>query len=184
MRRMKYQQQLFYGHYLHHAGEKIEHIKWCDSYSLGIKLVDDQHKELLRFVNDLCNHSSKNPEDELAYFKDAMGQVVDYIKIHFTTEEGIMLATRFPGYTEHKRTHENFILTVVKSARDYEDGKRLVLTNFSNFMRKWVLTHIAVMDVKYIEYFKNITISKADVKRSMPIEEIIKPIDERQQMHS
>ena len=68
--------------------------------------------------------------------------------------------------------HEQFILTVVKSIKDYEAGNRLVLTSFTNFMKRWVFAHIAVMDVKYIEYFKKININRVDSKRGPTPEEM------------
>ena len=144
--------------------KRYYNVNWNSTYSLGIKIIDDQHIKIMDFASNLLNETPKNEEEECEYFKGVIGQVVDYIKIHFATEEGVMLATRFPGYEEHKKAHEEFILTVVKSIKDYEAGNRQVLVNFSNYTKKWVLTHITLLDVKYIEYFKRITIRKKDVK--------------------
>ena len=159
MEKMVNKQQRFHEKYLYHSYQKIEHITWSNSYSLGIKLIDDQHKKILDFAYNLVNCTKKNEEEERECFKEVIEQLVEYIKIHFATEEGIMLVTKFPGYDEHKRTHENYILNLVRSIKDYEAGNRLVFTNFSNFTRKWILSHIAVMDLKYIEYCKRITIT-------------------------
>jgi hemerythrin len=148
-----------------------EHVTWSDSYSMGIKLIDDQHKGLLDFVNDLFNHSTGNERDERAYFTVVIHQAVQYIKEHFATEEKMMIATKFPGYTEHKKTHDEFTLTVVHSVKDFESGKRLVLAKFAHFLKDWVLTHIAVMDVQYATYFKKIATRKADGKLSISKEE-------------
>jgi hemerythrin len=159
--------------YKHH---EIEHVKWSKTYSMGIKLIDDQHKGLLELVNELFSHSTGDEAAERAYFKVVIGQAVDYVKVHFATEEKYMLATKFPGYEEHKKKHEDFILTVVKSVKDFESGKRLVLVNFSRFLKDWILGHIAVMDVKYSEYFKKIASLKADGKLSINPEDIVKNI--------
>jgi hemerythrin len=129
---------------------------------MGIKLIDDQHKGLLDFVNDLFNHSTGNAKEERAYFKEVIQQAVQYIQVHFATEEKMMLATKFPGYTEHKKTHDAFTLTVVQSAEDFESGKKRVLAKFASFLRDWVLTHIAVMEVRYAAYFKKIATREAD----------------------
>ena len=134
---------------------RIEYVRWSSSYSTGIKLIDDQHKDLLLFVNNLCNDVTVIEVDEHdAYFRLAIGHMVSYIKKHFAAEEQIMVATQFPGYYSHKRTHESFILTVVKSVKDYEAGKRMVLNNLINFLKNWVFAHIAIMDVQYIDHFK------------------------------
>jgi hemerythrin len=143
---------------------------------MGIKLIDDQHKGLLELVNELFNHSTGNEAEERAYFKEVIGQAVDYVKVHFATEEKYMLATKFPGYEEHKKTHNDFVLAVVKSVKDFETGKRLVLVNFSRFLKDWVLGHIAVMDVKYSEYFRKIASRKTNGKLSINAEDIARNI--------
>jgi len=133
-----------------------KHVKWSNTYSMGVKLVDDQHKGLLDFVNDLFNHATGDEHEEREYFKSVIQQAVKYIKEHFRTEEKLMTATKFPGYMEHKKVHDEFTLTVLKSVKEFEAGKRLVLEKFAYFLKDWVLTHVAVMDVKYAEYFRKI----------------------------
>jgi hemerythrin len=152
--------------------EKKEYVKWSDTYSMGIKIIDEQHKGLLDFVNDLFNHSTGNEKEERAYFKKVIDQAVQYIKEHFATEEKMMLATKFPGYAEHKKVHDEFTLTVVQSVKDFESGKRLVLVKFAYFLKDWVLTHIAIMDAQYAAYFKKIATRKADGKLSITKDDI------------
>jgi len=134
-----------------------KHVSWSNQYSMGIKLIDDQHKALLEFVNDLFNHSTGKEEEERAYFKDVIQVAVSYVKTHFATEEKIMLTTKFPGYAEHKKTHDEFILTIVKAVKDFESGKRLVLEKFAYFLKDWVLSHVAGMDVLYAQHLKKIS---------------------------
>jgi len=143
------------------------HVTWSNSYSMGVKLIDDQHKGLLNFVNDLFNHANGKEEEERAYFSSVIKQAVQYIKEHFQAEEKLMIGTKFPGYAEHKKVHDEFTLTVVKSVKDFDSGKRLVLEKFAYFLKDWVLTHVAVMDVQYAEYFRKIATRKADGKLSI-----------------
>ena len=131
-----------------------EHVSWSDSYSLGVKIVDDQHKGLLNFVNDLFNHATGKEEDERTYFKSVINEVLQYVKMHFTTEEKLMTMNRFPGYAEHKKAHDEFKLVVIKSVKDFDSGEQLVLEKFANFLKDWILTHIAKVDKLYAEYFK------------------------------
>jgi len=151
-----------------------DHVTWQDSYALGIKAIDDQHKELLNIVNDIFSHASGDQHQEHLYFKEVIAQAVDYIKMHFTTEEKIMISTKYQGYAEHKKHHEDFVLTVIKTAKDYEAGKRLTLTSFGYFLKDWVLSHIAVMDKKYCDYFRSIATRKADGKLSLTLSDIPK----------
>ena len=148
------------------------HVSWSNSYSMRVKLIDDQHKGLLNFVNDLFNHASGNEKEERAYFADVIQQAVQYIKEHFQAEEKLMIETKFPGYADHKKVHDEFTLTVIKAVKDFEAGKRLVLEKFAYFLKDWVLTHIAVMDRQYADYFKKIATRKADGKLSITKEDV------------
>jgi hemerythrin len=134
---------------------------------MNVKIIDDQHKGLIEFVNDLFNHATGNEKQERAYFQDVVEQAVQYIKEHFVTEEKYMIATKFPGYAAHKKAHDEFTLTVVKSVKDFQAGKRLVLEKFAYFLKDWVLSHIAVMDKQYSDYFWKIATRKADGKLSI-----------------
>ena len=144
-----------------------EHVTWSDSYSMGVKIIDDQHKGLLDFVNDLFNHASGNEAEERVYFKEVIQQAVQYIKEHFQTEEKLMVSTKYQGYAEHKKAHDEFTLTVIQSVKDFESGRRLVLEKFAYFLKDWVLSHIAVMDKQYALYFRKIATKKADGKLSI-----------------
>jgi len=109
-------------------------VTWSNTYSVGIKMIDEQHQGLMNLVNDMYNHVLGNPEAERAYFQKVIHSAVDYVKVHFATEEKIMRATRFEGYREHKREHDSFILTVIENIREFEAGRN-TLISFTNFLK-------------------------------------------------
>jgi len=133
---------------------KSELISWSPTFACGVKAIDDQHKGLIDLVNDMFNHVTGNDKEEHEYFNRVIKEAVNYIKVHFATEENIMKATKYGGFFEHKRAHEHFILTVVESIQDYNDGKKYTLVSFTKFLKEWILSHVAVMDKQYFEHFK------------------------------
>jgi len=153
-----------------------EFVTWTEKLSCGIKIIDDQHKGLVNLVNEMFDHASGNFVQERDYFNRVIQELVKYVKDHFASEEKILIATKFAGYTEHKKEHEAFIRAVIEKSREYESGNnRLTLSTFTRFLRDWILSHIAVMDKQYFEYFKKIatrkddgklTITSADVKNA------------------
>jgi len=147
-------------------------VNWSSTYSVGVKVIDEQHKGLLNLVNKMYNHVSGNEKEERAYFKKIIQEAVDYVKVHFATEEKIMRAVKFDGYAAHKRAHDSFILTVVDNIREYESGKRVTLSSFTHFLKDWILTHIAIMDKQYFDYFMKIATRKANNKLSITSEDI------------
>jgi hemerythrin len=132
---------------------KSELVTWSPTFSVGVKLIDEQHQELLKITNDLFNHCVGDEETERAYLKKVIKAVVDYVKVHFSTEEKIMRQTEFPGYAEHKREHDAFVLTVVEQIRDIGE-KKFSLISFTRFLKNWILTHIAVSDKQYAAHLK------------------------------
>jgi len=147
-------------------------ITWSSTFSVGVRTIDDQHKDLLNLVNDMYNHVIGDSEAEKAYFQKVIKRTVEYVKVHFATEEKILKAIKFHGYPEHKRAHDLFILQVIDNIRDYEEGKRVTLASFTHFLKDWILTHIAIMDKQYFEYFKKVATRKADGKLSITAEDI------------
>jgi len=142
-------------------------ITWSNRFSCGVKLIDDQHKGLVDLINEMFNHVSSNYAQEKKYFNVIIHEAVNYVKYHFATEEKIMLATKFPGYAEHKKEHEKFIHIVIQHIHDYEGGKRLTLTTFTRFLRDWVLSHIALVDKLYFDHFIKISTRNADNTHSV-----------------
>jgi len=147
-------------------------ITWTDKFSCGVKLVDDQHKQLVELVNEMFNHVTGNDVQEKNYFSRVINDAVSYVKTHFATEEKLMLATKFEGYAEHKKEHDTFVLAVVENIKDYQAGKRLTLSSFTRFLKDWVLSHIAYMDKKYFDYFNKIATRKADGRLSITPDDV------------
>jgi hemerythrin len=143
--------------------EKLQEIvTWSSALSCGVKIIDDQHKGLVDLVNEMFNHVTGNQEQELIYFNKVIQEAVNYIKVHFATEEKLMIAAKFPGYTEHKKAHDSFVFTVVANIKDYQAGNQITLSSFTNYLKDWVLSHIAVMDKVYFEHFKKIATREED----------------------
>ena len=134
--------------------ENIELIHWSDRLSCGIRLIDDQHKELVALVNDMFNHVAGNEIEEYEYYNKVIQGAIRCIKIHFVTEEKLMLAAKIPGYAIHKKAHARFILTVIDNINKYNAGKKINLFLFTKFLKDWILSHVALMDK---QYFKGVT---------------------------
>ena len=147
-------------------------IIWTDKLSCGIKMIDDQHKGLVDLVNDMFRHATGNSVQEKDYFNRVIQEVIKYVKDHFAVEEKILAATKYSGYAEHKKEHEKFILVIVDNIRDYEAGKRFTLSTFTRFLRDWILSHIALNDKQYFEYFKKIATRNADGKLSINLKDV------------
>ena len=127
-------------------------VEWDDRYLIGIPLVDEQHKELIRLTNTLYESCLQGDAAAQASFKEAVRAVVDYVKFHFGAEEQILKNIHYPDFAAHKKEHEEFVKQVLEEVKDFEGGKKFVPNVFVRFLRDWILTHIAMEDTKYAVY--------------------------------
>jgi hemerythrin len=99
------------------------YVEWQEHYSVGIPLIDDQHKELIKLTDNLYKACLEGNAVAGAYFKEVVHSTVDYIKFHFTAEERIMANVNYPDLAVHKKQHESFVKKVIEDAKRFEEGK-------------------------------------------------------------
>jgi hemerythrin len=142
-----------------------ELVTWSRIFKFGIQIIDDQHKEFIDLVNDMYYHATGNKEQEHEYFNKVIKKVEQYLKTHFETEENLMRAIHYPGYAEHKKRHDSFILNLHDNIRNFNAEKRYNLLSLTIFLKNWVLSHIGVMDKQYNSYFKKMIAPRKSVRR-------------------
>lgn len=129
-------------------------VEWDNKYSVGVPLIDKQHKELVSITNELfvaCVDSSGSGLDST--FQSAVKRAVDYVRTHFKDEEGLQKQSAYPHFTEHKAEHEKFVKELLKFVKAYESGQKFVPNNFVRYLRDWLLEHIAINDRKFAQYY-------------------------------
>jgi len=130
----------------------IMYVQWDDSYSIGIDLIDKQHKHLFDFTNMLYEGCRRGETAAKEHFVETLHKTVDYVTGHFSTEERIMEKINYPDTANHKKEHTDFVKKVMESQKDLEEGKKGVAIKFVQFLRDWILSHIAVCDKKFGDY--------------------------------
>jgi hemerythrin len=95
-------------------------IEWQDDYTVGVKELDDQHRNLLNTINTLI----KEQEDkyEAAIFSPALSSLIHYAYTHFATEERYLLQVHFPNLKQHVLEHIDFIMKTVGLALRIESS--------------------------------------------------------------
>ena len=126
--------------------------QWQNSYSVGIKLVDEQHMELINLTNKLYASCRTGKQSSINTFLDVVHDAVDYTGYHFSTEEKIMARVNYPGFPEHKKEHTDFVREVFIRVEEYKAGKSFAPLQFVYFLRDWIVHHIAVSDKKMGDY--------------------------------
>lgn len=126
-------------------------VTWSDKYSMNIKEIDEQHKNLVRMINELHDAMLNAKSKELAL--GIIDEMAEYTQYHFSTEEKYMVQYKYPEYAAHKKEHDKFIQQVGDFKKDYESGKAGLSFDLLNFLKNWLVNHIQESDKKYSPFF-------------------------------
>jgi hemerythrin len=130
-------------------------VVWDEKYATGIKLIDDQHKELISITNELFQACLDGENVVKDVFKETMGRMVDYVRFHFGAEQELLQRVKYPDYQEHKKQHDTLVMQILSTVKEYNEGKKLAPNQFVRTLRDWILSHIAHYDKLYASYIAN-----------------------------
>jgi hemerythrin-like metal-binding protein len=96
-------------------------VQWSDHLSVGVDVIDDQHKKLVSIINRLYDAMKNRKGSEI--LGDVLSELVDYTKYHFTAEEALMKDNAYPDYQSHKSSHSKLVEKVMDLELDLKAGK-------------------------------------------------------------
>ncbi|MDI3310063.1 MAG: bacteriohemerythrin [Thermoanaerobacterium sp.] len=129
-------------------------IKWQQSLSVGIDMIDDEHKELFNRVNDVFDACMKQQGQDKVY--EILGFLREYTVKHFGDEEKLLEKYKYPELPQHKKLHEKFINDIQEIENDVKkNGVSVsIVTTLNRKLVDWLINHISKVDKKYGEYIK------------------------------
>jgi hemerythrin len=127
----------------------VPRIRWDDKFSVGIPLIDEQHKMLIQRVNDLANAIERH--QSVGEIVRVLGFLIDYAHFHFATEEKHMIEHDYPGLTDHTRQHEEFKTTLNHLTEDFEEegATQALADSINTFLTHWLITHFQEVDREF-----------------------------------
>jgi hemerythrin len=127
-------------------------FQWDEKYSLGIKSIDNQHKELFLHLNKLLEAMKQGQANEV--IDQVILEVERYAIIHFQKEEFFFKRFNFPSSDEHIKEHQEFTNKVSGLKADLKSGKITMTFELLSFLKEWIDHHILVVDKQYSECFR------------------------------
>lgn len=107
----------------------------------GVKIIDDQHRQMIQMVNDL-NRSVEEGRDD-AELKSQFAALLAFTGTHFATEEMLMDHNTYPQVEEHKKQHVGLLHDLQAIAGEFNQGAELRLLQT---IKDWLLGHIQHAD--------------------------------------
>jgi hemerythrin-like metal-binding protein len=133
-------------------------FEWDNKLCTNIPIIDEQHKKLISFVNEL-HEAMRNKKG-----KEVVGKILNELKeytiYHFGTEEKAFDKYNYPKKAEHKKYHADLIRQVKELQDNYEKGKIAISIDVFNFLTNWVKNHIMKEDMEYVPLLKDKTIEQ------------------------
>ena len=125
-------------------------ITWRDEYSVGIDSIDQQHKKLINLINQLTTAVDYSTGEE--FEREALAEVVEYTKAHFTYEEGLLEENTYPDFEAHKAEHRAMIKEVELVLSEYEEDHDMAVRHACDYLKGWLINHINGTDKQYSSF--------------------------------
>jgi hemerythrin-like metal-binding protein len=102
-------------------------------------------------INDLFQLNQNGTAATKAVFAKAFSKAGEYAQTHFYEEEKMLEKAGYPKLPEHKKAHVFFMSEVWKEFGFFNEGTGSPV-GLARLLKKWLLTHIAVIDKQYVPY--------------------------------
>ncbi|KJR40951.1 hemerythrin-like metal-binding protein [Candidatus Magnetoovum chiemensis] len=127
-------------------------FKWTDIYKINVEDIDEQHKILVKIVNDL--HYARIFGRGSTEIDEIFHRLIEYVDMHFKTEERFMDEHSYSGANLHKEEHVKLTAQTLKLKEEIEKGNRVITAEVMDFLLNWLTDHILGTD-KRLGHFLN-----------------------------
>ena len=128
----------------------MAYLDWNDNLSVNVRVIDEQHRELVRLINRL--HDAMTQGQGQRVLGETVAGLIDYAQIHFRTEEGFFDASDYPGSVAHKKKHEEFVEKVTDFKQGFDEGRLMLSLDVMDFLAEWLVKHIQGTDKTYVPF--------------------------------
>jgi hemerythrin len=125
----------------------MAYLDFTDKLSVNVSIIDQQHKVLIEIINDL--HDAMAAGKGKAVMDDVLLRLIDYTKMHFSTEERLMAQYNYPDRVSHETQHFQLTSQVGQLYIKVKENKTSVTIETMEFLKDWLNHHILETDKKF-----------------------------------
>ena len=127
-------------------------LEWEEKYSVGVKELDDQHKQLFAVINELLDAIDSNKTKERIDI--IINGLVEYKTFHFDTEEKYFKKFNYKEAEDHIAKHKEFNAKFEALRKKYPNGYTVEFSfELADFLEDWLINHLMTLDQEYKECF-------------------------------
>ena len=128
-------------------------LMWTENLSVGVKDLDDDHKQLIKMINQLhvaIQAVGKEGELDKEELEFVLHRLQNYTIYHCDKEEVLFETTGYPDTDRHKQQHRQLVTRIADltgrfhNSTDPKHGAEIM-----QFIYDWLTQHIYQTDKKY-----------------------------------
>src|SRR5659263_204383 len=112
-------------------------VLWTTELSTGIDVIDNQHKRIVDYINQLGDAIKQRNRISVGSVLD---ELVDYTVSHFAFEESLQKEAGYLYAKPHKAAHEMFFKRVAKYQEKHNAGED-VAPQLHGMLSTWLIHH-------------------------------------------
>lgn len=133
-----------------YIGDNMALLEWTPAFSVDLITVDNQHKKLFGYINELYDALAERREHEI--LSQLFNDLEEYTHTHFGFEEACFDKFNYERKDSHILQHKEFISKLALMKKDIQEDAEDVEDLFT-FLVDWLIHHIKGTDHMYAECF-------------------------------
>ena len=134
-------------------------FEWRNEWSLGIEIIDRQHRELAVMLNKIVelylnNDGQTDSELRSNQLHEQLKIFYENVREHFNDEEDLMLKANYPGHTEHARDHLMLLAELKLYIRHIEEELDNINIGTMDSLKIWFIAHIINSDKEFADFLQ------------------------------
>lgn len=123
---------------------------WDDKFNIGVKDIDDQHKELLNIISHLRSAIKTGMKKDILML--TIEKLLYGTLLSFRLEEEYMIRYNFHNLETHISEHKNFIARIEEFKNNFSCGDTMSTLHGLDYFILWLTFHITEFDKEYSIY--------------------------------
>lgn len=134
-------------------------FEWRNEWSLGIEIIDQQHRQLAVMLNIIVelyldNGGQTDSEQRSNQLHEQLKKFYEKVREHFNDEEDLMLKANYSGRTEHARDHLMLLAELKHYIRHIEEELDIINIGTLDSLKIWFITHIIGSDKEFADFLQ------------------------------
>ncbi len=130
----------------------INMFEWKPEYSVQIPEIDAQHQRLFSLAAKM--HGALAEGKGRAVLETSLSDLIDYTKVHFSSEETFMGRHNYPDLVAHRILHDKLVDQVNNLQKRFRSGQAMLSLELMIFLKTWLEHHIGESDQQYSAYIR------------------------------